>query len=426
MNNMFEKNDNFRKTIIKSIIVVFITNTILICIYSLFFLNRNVAFSINKTKNEINEIIENIPNNTNLKYIKKLEKEKKIEIRLKDLNNKTIYDSLEEANFQYANSKIITLDGKETSLFISKRLDITANLLITQMLYIELGITLIITIYGYKILSRKLLIPINNLRNDMIAYKDGIIPTKREKNTSIDELQNNFIDLTEALEKEKEKQNQLIASITHDIKTPLTSIMGYTYILKNKKIEQEKFEKYINKIDNNCNTLKEIISEFDDYLGCNLNLSITFERITVKKLISLLKNDYEDDLKEKNIKLKIKNKCQSSDYLIIDIAKIKRVFQNLITNSTRYLKKSKNKIEITIIKYDNCFQIEVADNGIEVDKSIIPNVFDPLFTTDKSRKISGLGLSICKQIIKVHSGTINAKNNNMGGFSIIFTIKSDY
>ena len=71
---MFEKNDNFRKTIIKSIIVVFITNTILICIYSLFFLNRNVAFSINKTKNEINEIIENIPNNTNLKYIKKLEK----------------------------------------------------------------------------------------------------------------------------------------------------------------------------------------------------------------------------------------------------------------------------------------------------------------------------------------------------------------
>lgn len=425
MNNIFENKNNFRNIIIKSIAVVFITNTILIYLYSSFFLNRNVSFSVNKTKNEINKVLDKIPNNITIKELKNIENKEKIEIQIKDLNNKSIYNSLEESNFQYINGKFIVLDGSKVFLMVSKRLDITANLLITQMLYIELGILLIITIFGYKLLSKKLLKPISNLIKDMSAYVDGVIPTKREKNTIIDELQNNFIDLTESVEHEKEKQNQIIACITHDIKTPLTSIMGYSVMLKKNDLEDSIKNKYINKINKNCLNLKEIISEFDDYLGCNLNQTVKFEKISIKEFINLIKEEYEFELKEKNIKLRIKNKCQNLDYLVLDINKMKRVFQNIIGNSTRYLKKTKNVIVITIEKKDNFYCIEIADNGIKVDEDIINKIFDPLFTTDKSRKISGLGLSICKQIIKLHSGVIFAKNNRMKGFSIFFTIKSD-
>jgi signal transduction histidine kinase len=66
------------------------------------------------------------------------------------------------------------------------------------------------------------------------------------------------------------------------------------------------------------------------------------------------------------------------------------------------------------------------DNGIGVEKNIIDKIFDPLFTTDSGRKISGLGLSICREIIKVHQGEIKAKNNRYGGLSIIFYIPSNY
>ncbi|MEG0909897.1 MAG: HAMP domain-containing sensor histidine kinase, partial [Bacilli bacterium] len=277
---------------------------------------------------------------------------------------------------------------------------------------------------SYKLISRKLLIPISNLRKDMLAYKYGTIPTKREKNTSIDELQNNFIDLTEALESEKEKQNQIIASISHDIKTPLTSIMGYASRLENVSLTPEKEKEYITKINSKSLVMKDIINEFDDYLGCNLKDNIKREVITIKELIISLKNDFEDDLKEQHIKLKIKNKTNINNKITIDIIKIKRVFNNIISNSIRYLDKTNKQIVITISKKDNLFYFEIEDNGKGAEPEIIEKIFDPLFTTDTSRKISGLGLSICNQIVKIHGGTIKAINNNVGGLTIIFTIQT--
>ena len=76
-----------------------------------------------------------------------------------------------------------------------------------------------------------------------------------------DELQNNFIDLTEALEKEKEKQNQIIASITHDIKTPLTSIINYVDLLKREKLEIEPAKSYIEVLDNKSQRLKQLTDD---------------------------------------------------------------------------------------------------------------------------------------------------------------------
>ena len=138
------------------------------------------------------------------------------------------------------------------------------------------------------------------------------------------------------------------------------------------------------------------------------------------KVTYYLNNYYKTDLKEKDITLKIKSTCYNS-YLLVDFAKLKRVFSNIITNSIRQLNKDKKLIKINITKKEPFIIFEIADNGCGVKD--VKKIFEPLYTTDPSRKISGLGLSICEEIITSHDGTIKAVNNEMGGLSIIFTLK---
>jgi signal transduction histidine kinase len=88
------------------------------------------------------------------------------------------------------------------------------------------------------------------------------------------------------------------------------------------------------------------------------------------------------------------------------------------------IKEEKGHITIECKEDKEFYYFKCIDNGIGVDEKNINKIFDTLFTTDKSRKISGLGLSICKEIIESHNGSIKAINNKMGGFSIIFTIDS--
>ena len=345
---MNKEKDKFRIVITQSITWIFTLNAIIIIIYCSFFFNKSVATNINKTKKNVDSIFNEIGNEITLDNIESLSKKYNVELCLVDLNNKVIFNNFYDSNFKHFNSKIIEINNKKYLLKIGKQFDIDVNKLIAQILYVELGIILFITIICYKILSKKLLIPIYNLRKDMLAYKTGTIPTRREKNTSIDELQNNFIDLTEALELEKEKQNQIIASISHDIKTPLTSIMGYSKRLETAALSDEKKIEYIKKINSQTIVMRDIINEFDDFLGCNLNQNLNFEKIYIKELLSSIKNDFEEDLKEKGIKLKIKNRTNKEDFVVIDLTKIKRIFNNTISNSIRYLYEQPKK-EINII-----------------------------------------------------------------------------
>lgn len=89
---------------------------------------------------------------------------------------------------------------------------------------------------------------------------------------------------------------------------------------------------------------------------------------------------------------------------------MKRVISNMVSNSTRYLKNG-GKIMIDISEEGKFYKFVIKDNGPGVNEKIINKIFDPLFTTDSSRKISGLGLSICKEFIEMHGGTLKAYND---------------
>ena len=292
---------------------------------------------------------------------------------------------------------------------------IVIELLLLQSALIIL-ILLITVLYTREIVLK----PINRLIEEIRDYKFGKKPKKRELNTEFDLISNEFSNLTDLLDEEKAEQTRIIASISHDIKTPLTSIIGYSDLLKEQNLDKEA-EKYNEKINAKALNIKELLSTFDDYLLNQEKIELNRSLVQVKDIVNQLNNDYKIELENNNIDFSITTKIPEK-YISIDILKMKRVVSNMVSNSTRYLKNG-GKIMIDISEEDKNYKFVIKDNGPGVNEKIINRIFDPLFTTDSSRKISGLGLSICKEFIEMHGGEINAYNDK--GLVIEFTIPKE-
>lgn len=365
---------------------------------------------------------------TKLQEIELSEDEK---IMVTDQNNNIVYEKKEESkedNQYIANSECIVKDKE--NLYILKvfkqididkiqRTEIVLNLVRVEIILILVSLIIISIFTNIEYLN-----PIVSIQESMKNYKKGIKPQRSIRKDEFGYLQNTFVDITQSLEKEKQKQNTMIASISHDVKTPLTSVMGYSEKLKKGVTNEEKFKKYINVIYDKSNAIKEIIDDFDEYLNYNLKSNLKKKRITTQELVNIVKADYKDEFENHQVDLKIQNKVPKEN-LEIDIEKFRRVFANLIGNSLKHLEKEEKIISIEIEKENENIKIIVADNGTGVKQEELSKIFDVLYTEDPSRKVSGFGLSICKEIVEAHEGKIWAETNEYGGLSIIILIQKN-
>ena len=425
MKNLFKKL-TIRKGFIVGVSFLIICN-IIFCTCFYYFLTKNdekVNESINnKIDKEITNLDTSLSKELFILSLEDLSSNNKTSIVLKDKNNNTIYNKQiknKDKKNSISKSKIIIIDNEDYLITLSKTRNTNEYKLTMSIVTFNFAILIILGIAGILGANQKLLSPLTSISNDINNYKLGIKPKKLNAKNKVQEIQNEFVDLVDALEEEKAKQNRIIASISHDIKTPLTSILGYSERLNKQDISEETKTKYANTIYNKSLVMKEIIEDFDDYLTMN-NKEPKKDKILIKNLIDYLNKYYKEDLKEKNIDFKIKSNCYNS-YINVDLPKFKRVFSNIISNSIRYLDKNKKLIKIDITENKDKIKFTIADNG--KGSTELERIFEPLYTTDASRKISGLGLSICKEIIESHNGTIKALNNKLGGLSIIFEINS--
>ena len=343
-------------------------------------------------------------------------------IILKDINGKTIYTNNKDISKLFSSTATINIAGSDYELTYSNVLVTPGNNLVRNFVLYEIIIVSCVIIMLFFISSKQLINPIDTITKDINAYKFGKRPFKRKMPKNMQQIQNAFVDMVDSLELEKENQNRIIASISHDIKTPLTSVIGYADRLKNSNLSEDKKQKYVDKIYNKALTMKAILEEFDDYQSCNIKETLKLEKVTIKSILEYVKKDFEDDLLDKKIKLSIKTNCNEKS-VNVDLVKLKRVFSNVITNSVTHFKGNEGIINVNITSQANLIRFEIADNGGGIaDEKDLKRIFEPLYTSDPSRKISGLGLSICKQIISSLDGRIYAKNNSIGGLSIVFVL----
>lgn len=355
--------------------------------------------------------------------LKRISKKYETRFSVLDDNQKTVIEVYVKNTDFFLFSDVVKVDDEMFIITAYLHRDFSVASMVLSMIFFQIFVIFVLMTSTFYATGKTIINPIQRIVNDIRAYKFGKKPVRNEVSTELDIIQNEFVNLVDSLEEEKREQNRIIASISHDIKTPLTSIISYSDLLDDDSLSREEIVKYSVKINEKAHHIKNILGTFDEYLTSYDNKKLKLDDILVKDIVSDLITDYKVELESKNIKFTVDSKC-NVEVVKVDVLKLKRVFSNIISNSIRYVPRDKGHISVNIFSDDGYVYFQVSDNGPGIDEKIINKVFDPFFTTDQSRKISGLGLSICKEFVEMLGGNINLYNQD--GLVVSFSIPISY
>ena len=270
--------------------------------------------------------------------------------------------------------------GLNLSGLISKRLMID---MIVAMVIILTVTSLIVTGWVMNGVYR----PIRQLSQAMHQIADGDFEYSLTTNKTgeIATLFNNYeqmrLRLKESAEEkvQNEKQNkELISNISHDLKTPITSIKGYVEgIMDGVADTPEKMNKYIKTIYNKANDMDRLINELTLYSRIDNNrIPYSFHRINITDYFADCVEEVGLDLESKGIKLNYTNLVPADTRIIADPEQMKRVINNIINNSVKYLGKKDGVIDIRILDDVESVRIEIEDNGKGIAAKDLANIFE--------------------------------------------------
>lgn len=232
----------------------------------------------------------------------------------------------------------------------------------------------------------------------------------------------------EKMQNEK-KSKELVSNISHDLKTPITSIKGYVEgIMDGVADTPEKMDKYIKTIYNKANDMDRLINELTTYSGIDSNkIPYHFHVLNIADYFQDCVEEVGLDLEQKDIQLNYTNLAPADTCIVADPEQLKKVINNIISNSVKYMGHDKGIIDIKILDEGESVRIEIEDNGKGIAAKDIGNIFERFYRTDSSRNSlqggSGIGLSIVKKIIEDHGGYVWATSKEGEGTCMHFVIR---
>ena len=231
---------------------------------------------------------------------------------------------------------------------------------------------------------------------------------------------NGLVDSTvAAIEDEREiekSKDELITNVSHDIRTPLTSIIGYLGLIEDGQYQNdEEILKYTSIAYKKAKQMKSLVEDLFEYSKVRQpSVPVNNVSFDMVQLLEQLAADFELEAKKKNIMIQVDTK-ESQLVMDGDTEKLVRVFNNLITNALKY-GTGANKIVIEIEKTKNEAVVTVKNNGEPIPREALDQLFDRFYRVDGSRsqEISGtgLGLASAQNIVNLHGGYIYAQSNN--------------
>lgn len=330
-------------------------------------------------------------------------------------------------------------DGSGGSVFVITKI----HSLISKHLLVDMfiAIVLILIFTSFMLtqwIHKGVFTPINELNVAMRKIKSGNFDyaLQTDAKGEIGDLYRNYEDmrlrLKESTEEniQQEKQNkELVSNISHDLKTPITAIKGYVEgIMDGVADTPEKMDKYIKTIYNKANDMDRLINELTVYSGIDNNrIPYNFHRINVADYFGDCVEEVGLDLESKNIELNYSNLVESDTMVIADPEQMKKVINNIISNSVKYMDKLHGEIDIRILDEVDSIRVEIEDNGKGIAQKDLQKIFERFYRTDASRNSaqggSGIGLSIVKKIIEDHGGYIWATGKEGEGTCIHFVLR---
>ena len=280
------------------------------------------------------------------------------------------------------------------------------------------------------IIYMRIVRPVRKISKSMEKVKEGNLD---EQIKSLDGMEfglieESFNSMVESLKKARELENdtneknrKLYAEIAHDLKTPMTMILGYARIIKEGNLDEKTREQYLDTIieqTGNANTLLEEMLEYAKLGSTEYNL--TKEENDIAELLRQVTADNYIRFEERNMTLDADIPQEPVMYSF-DVAQMKRVITNLLGNSVKHNPEGINvKVSLTDKRSSGGhIEILVSDNGSVISDELKEGLFEPFRTGDDSRKTgngSGLGLSISRKIVMLHGGTLEYSETKVPGY----------
>jgi len=292
----------------------------------------------------------------------------------------------------------------------------------------------VLTAWVYQSILR----PIGKLQEGAKKIRDGNLDftIEAEDDDEIGQLCQNFEEMRIRLKESTEEKIQydkeskeLISNISHDLKTPITAIKGYVEgIMDGVASSPEKLDKYIRTIYNKANDMDRLIDELTFYSKIDTNkIPYNYSKINVANYFRDCIDEVGLELEARGVELGYFNYVDEDVMVIADAEQMKRVINNIIGNSLKYMDKKRGIINIRLLDVGDFVQIEIEDNGKGIGPKELPNIFDRFYRTDSSRNSSkggsGIGLSIVKKIVEDHGGKIWATSKEGIGTEIHFVLR---
>ena len=268
--------------------------------------------------------------------------------------------------------------------------------------------------------------PIQRLNNRLggiqsVPYSRPLAICRKDE---IGELYRHVGEMEGRLLQSSKEQNDMIAAIAHDIKTPLTSVNGFVELLltKDSLTEQDRRD-YLRLIEKKSHHLTELIQEFSAFTKNEAQLAdIALRPVNFKRFFESAAVEYEEELAGLRLSLTWSHTLSGSETFLGHEPMLRRVFANLVSNAVRYGGREELSIRLRGYVRNEDAVMELEDNGVGVPEMHLDALFQKFYTVDPSRQIAadgtGLGLASCKSILERHGGTIEAFKSSLGGLGI--------
>lgn len=330
----------------------------------------------------------------------------------------TIYNGFLQGHFANAVVNFLTVfiyRNYEVALDVYQRV-IRNNMDVYIMLAILLVFLIIIRIY--LISFTKYFNEINRGIDALIDGNSGDVVLSPELSViekKINSIKHTLVQRQLEAEFAEQRKNDLVVYLAHDLKTPLTSVIGYLNLLRDEnQISEVLREKYLSISLEKAERLEDLINEFFEITRFNLsNITLEYSRVNLTRMLEQLTYEFKPMLLEKDLKCilniapDIQIKC--------DVGKIQRVFDNFLRNAVNYSFDG-GTIYIVIVQNEKNISIKFTNQGNTIPKEKLERIFEQFYRLDTARSSknggAGLGLAIAKEIVELHGGTINARSEN--------------
>ena len=301
----------------------------------------------------------------------------------------------------------------------------TVDQLSSQFL-ISSVITVMLTIVTIFILSRLITQPLIRMKKatEQLSKGKHNVTLHTDRKDELGELANSITKLSKDLKELKMARNEFLASISHELRTPLTYIKGYADIINRSDTSKEEVKEYVNIIREETEQLTSLIKNLFQLAKIDQNnFLIKRERIVLCELIHQVVERIRPALTEKNIRLHVN--CTNEIFAFIDPERFQQVITNILDNAKKHSSEG-TEISINVKQALEHIVITFKDEGEGIPEQDLPYIFDRLYRVEKSRSRlsggSGLGLSITKEIVESHGGTIEIKSEVGKGTIVIIRL----